>query len=208
MDSILSLHYFVQFGVSGVVICVSAFKLSLVSTELSPLSVLFNSKKQILIFFHFYFKLNPLKDHMQFIFVCEYLISMTTEVFIPCYFGSVVIQKSNRLTTKIYESNWIDKVHSFKSSLKIMLINSIEPLTPLAGGLFVIGLPTFLTVYCLSSKFKLIKILIFNIFLDFENCLLTLSVSQKFSVKNYKNQNINFYLNCNNYKVTMFSDLV
>lgn len=71
---------------------------------------------------------------------------MTLEIFIPCYYGSVVIHKSEQLTTKIFNSSWINRSKKYRSSIRIMLQRSLKPIIPLAGGMFVIALPTFVTV--------------------------------------------------------------
>lgn len=72
---------------------------------------------------------------------------MTLEILIPCYYGSITIRKSEQLTTKIFNSNWIDRPIEYRSSIRILLQRSLKPIIPKAGGIFAIALPTFVTVY-------------------------------------------------------------
>lgn len=71
---------------------------------------------------------------------------MTLEIFIPCYFGTLVTLKSNDLPFFVYKSNWIEQTKAFKSSMGIFLERAKKPIVPFAGGLFIIGLPTFIAV--------------------------------------------------------------
>lgn len=82
----------------------------------------------------------------KFLFVCEYLFSMTIEIFIPCYYGSIVTIKSADLTLNMYKSDWISQTKSFTSSMKIFMERTLRPIVPYAGGFFLIGLPTFISV--------------------------------------------------------------
>lgn len=76
-----------------------------------------------------------------------YLVCMTYQISIPCYFGSIVKVKSERLPQYLLESNWIEQSKSFKSSVMIFGERAKRPITPFAGGLFAVGLPTFVSVF-------------------------------------------------------------
>lgn len=119
IDAIFSTHYLVQFSCSGLILCVSAFQLS---------------------------EINPLREWSKFGFVCEYLISMAIEIFVPCYFGSVVTAKSERLAGAMYASAWPERGRRFRGSMGVLVERSLRPIVPLCGGLVVIGLPTFVSV--------------------------------------------------------------
>ena len=108
-----------QFGVSGLVLCTCAFQLAVVS---------------------------PSGDFAKFMFVLIYSVCMVIEVYIPCYYGSVVIEKSRRLTDSIYASDWINQDQTFKSSLLILVSRTFKPLATSAGGLYVLNLTTFMSV--------------------------------------------------------------
>lgn len=86
---------------------------------------------------------NPSK----FIFLCEYLFSMLVQMFLPCYYGSVLTQESKQLAIQAYNSNWTEQSVRFKSGLQIFIERVLRPIVPCtAEGVFIIGLPTFVTV--------------------------------------------------------------
>lgn len=92
-------------------------------------------------------QLHPVDDFTDFLFLFLYILSMTYQIFIPCYFGSIVSQKSEQLPTNLLESNWLDGTTSMRRSVTIIGERVKRPITPFAGGLFVVGLPTFVSVY-------------------------------------------------------------
>lgn len=75
-----------------------------------------------------------------------YIVSMTYQIFIPCYFGSIVAQKSEQLPRDLLESNWMAGRPSMRRSITIIGERVKRPITPFAGGLFAVGLPTFVSV--------------------------------------------------------------
>lgn len=87
-----------------------------------------------------------MEDFSTFLFVCEYLLSMTIQIFIPCYFGSIVTAKSQQLAKCIYSSNWLGQTSEFQSSMRIFVERSLKPIVPKSVGLIIIGLPTFVSV--------------------------------------------------------------
>lgn len=111
--------------------------------------------------------IQPLVEFSKFIFVCEYLLSMTIEIFIPCYFGSIVTQKSEQLSIRLYESNFVDQSKAFRSSMRIFVERSLQPIIPsAAGGILIIGLPTFIAVnnYFKQCIRKCIVTILFSFF--------------------------------------------
>lgn len=119
IDRIFSAHYLVQFACSGVILCVSAFQLS---------------------------EINPVREWQKFMFVCEYLVSMAIEIFVPCYFGSVVTAKSERLVRAVYACEWPERGSEFRRTMGVLVERALRPVVPLCGGLVVVGLPTFVAV--------------------------------------------------------------
>lgn len=83
---------------------------------------------------------------LNFLFVCEYMIAMTMEIFLPCFYGSIVVRKSEELVRKIYNANWIDRSKEYRLSIRIMVQRSLRPIVPMAGGMFATSLPTFVSV--------------------------------------------------------------
>lgn len=75
-----------------------------------------------------------------------YIVSMTYQIFIPCYFGSIVQEKSEQLPFDLVDSNWLEGKASLRRSVTIIGERVKRPITPFAGGLFAVGLPTFVSV--------------------------------------------------------------
>lgn len=76
----------------------------------------------------------------------SYVISLTAQIYVPCLCASDVTQRSDQLAYSIFQSNWIEQTNKFKSSMLIFTEKSIKPIIPMAGGLFEIGLPVFVSV--------------------------------------------------------------
>lgn len=79
-------------------------------------------------------------------FLGVFFCSMTLQIFMPCYYGSVVYAKSSMLSTCGFESNWLEQSLSFKKSLIIFVERTIRPIGLKAGGLFDLNLKIFLSV--------------------------------------------------------------
>lgn len=76
-----------------------------------------------------------------------YIVSMTYQIFIPCYFGSIVTAKSEQLPLAVFGANWLDGgSRGLRSSVTIIGERVKRAITPFAGGLFAVGLPTFVSV--------------------------------------------------------------
>lgn len=72
---------------------------------------------------------------------------MAVELFIPCYFGSLVRAKSEVLGISVFQSNWNDQSLRFQSMIKLFISGVQRPIVlNTFKGLFVIALPTFVTV--------------------------------------------------------------
>lgn len=85
---------------------------------------------------------------MKFTFLIAYLINMCLQLFIPCYFGSLVCAQSERLGNALFQSNWSGQPLRFQAQIKIFLSGVQRPIVlDTFKGLFAIALPTFVTVY-------------------------------------------------------------
>lgn len=71
---------------------------------------------------------------------------MIIEIFVPCFFGSVVMEKSRKLTYDAFNSNWMAHGPLFRKSLSILVERTFRPVATFAGGLFLLQLPVFLSV--------------------------------------------------------------
>lgn len=79
-------------------------------------------------------------------FLGVFFSSMTLQIFMPCYYGSVVYAKSSVISTCGFESNWLGQSLNFKKSLIIFVERTIRPIDIKAGGLFELNLKIFLSV--------------------------------------------------------------
>lgn len=71
---------------------------------------------------------------------------MFIEIYIPCYFGTLLHYKSSKLTEAVFHSNWTEQSVKFKRFLLLFAQGTIRPIRIFAGGLFELNLPTFLSV--------------------------------------------------------------
>lgn len=123
LNTVISLQYFMQFGMSISVMCGSEFKLMM---------------------------LDPMEDPFAYLTVVVYVLGLVFEIFLPCYIGSIVLAKSQQLLPAVYESNWIEQSVEYKTSLLIFGERAKRPIAPMAGGLFALELRTFLSVSVLG----------------------------------------------------------
>ncbi|XP_031621607.1 odorant receptor 33a-like [Contarinia nasturtii] len=130
LESILGLALFAQFCVSGVVLCTSAYQLTMISSdEISKLS-----------------------------FIVMYFMCMMTEIFVPCFFGSVALEKSQQIRWKIYSSNWIDQNQKYKQAFLIFTSRTIKPIHLTVYKVLYLDLTTFLRILKTAySLFALLK---------------------------------------------------
>lgn len=97
-----------------------------------------------------------------------YIVSMTYQIFIPCYFGSIVNKKSEQLPLDLLESNWLGGSASMRRSVTIIGERVKRPIIPFAGGLFAVGLPTFVSV---GDYLRLVNFNKLFLILDHEICI-------------------------------------
>ncbi|XP_049287598.1 odorant receptor 94a-like [Anopheles funestus] len=131
VENLFSLAYFVQFSVSGLVICASAYQVASM-LNLNDFSKLMN---------------------------VFYMMSMTMQIGLPCYYGNEVTLKSYALTNAIYSSNWYAMKHSNRKSVQMFLVRTNKPFAATAFRYFNFNLPAFTTilnmaysVYCVLQR--------------------------------------------------------
>lgn len=71
---------------------------------------------------------------------------MIIEIFVPTYWGSVLIEKSRKLTHDIYCSNWFETGLEFRKNFLILGVRTLKPIALYGGGLFLLNLSIFLSV--------------------------------------------------------------
>jgi odorant receptor len=82
---------------------------------------------------------------------------MTTQVFLPCYFGNDLLIASEKLSTALFHSNWIEKSMKHKKAMIIFLENSKKPIKITAFGMVHIDFGTFSNI-C-NSAYSLYAVL-------------------------------------------------
>lgn len=68
---------------------------------------------------------------------------MVLEIFVPCYFGNEVSIASAKLSTAIFQSNWIDGSVKLKKAVSVFMENTKKDLKISAFGLMDANLATF-----------------------------------------------------------------
>lgn len=122
VEQLLSVHYAMQFGSSSVLLCVIAYLLTLGS---------------------------PTDDWVRTAYLGTYIFNMSNELVIPCYFGSVLLMKSERLTNAAYACDWTAHPETrFRRGLLVFMVGAERPVSMSTWqNLFVVELQTFVMVY-------------------------------------------------------------
>lgn len=133
LDRLLAVNYGVQFMASVLVLCLTAFMLSSVT--------------------------RPADDPAKFAFLLMYMGNMGMELFIPCWYGSLVRAQSERLSGAVFEGGWVEMGVRYRRSMMVFVEGVRRPMVMYTWKrVFVIALPTFVTVgraaYSLLSCLK------------------------------------------------------
>lgn len=154
MNRILSVAFFVQFGVSALVLCSTVYLLSVVRCRKKN-----KNKKRSRHFLLDFFSTpqnNPMDNFIKFVSVMIYFAAVINQLLLNCYFGSRLTQESNEITHAIYSSQWMDRSEKCKRGIRILMERSRRPMAIRAGGLFDLSLPTFVQVifvcFCVVSN--------------------------------------------------------
>uniref|UniRef100_A0A182LXJ7 Uncharacterized protein n=1 Tax=Anopheles culicifacies TaxID=139723 RepID=A0A182LXJ7_9DIPT len=92
-------YVYIFFSVSGLVICASAYQVASM-LNLNDFSKLMN---------------------------VFYMMSMTMQIGLPCYYGNEVTLKSYALTNAIYSSNWYNMKQRHRKSVQMFLVRTNKP---------------------------------------------------------------------------------
>lgn len=96
-----------------------------------------------------------MEDLPNFIWLSGSVISCCFQLAIPCYLGSYLADKMDQISFNLYESNWPDMSPRFKSTMIIVLELGKQSVNICAWNLFIISLPTFVSV---SELFEFVKL--------------------------------------------------
>lgn len=123
---LFKVHYAMQFAASSVLLCVVAFRLTTMMGGGGT-------------------------SAMQWGFMGSYLVNMSVQLFIPCYFGSKLQTKSEALGEAAYDCGWPNEAagqRTFRKVLLLFMMGAHRPMRLLTWkNMFVIELPTFVMVY-------------------------------------------------------------
>ncbi|XP_026481369.1 odorant receptor 2a-like [Ctenocephalides felis] len=126
VEQIFSIPLLVQFLLSGVIICVIGFQLSMLS---------------------------PTKDKVSFVMNLVYFFTFTLQIFLPCYFGNEISSKSALVSQSAFSSSWIETDSKIKKNMIIFMERSKRPLKIYAGKVFELSLGTFTMIINASYKY-------------------------------------------------------
>lgn len=90
--------------------------------------------------------MNPADEVVNLIFYFSYFMTLSTEIFLPCFFGTELMLKNAQLTTAIYSSHWIGFPIYYQKMILIFMEYTKTPRYLVAGKLFNLSLSNFLLV--------------------------------------------------------------
>ncbi|XP_066259995.1 odorant receptor 2a-like [Euwallacea similis] len=94
----------------------------------------------------------------QFIIEFVYMMAMSYQLYLYCWFGNEVTLKFQELPQHIWESNWFATDTQYKKSLMFTMLRARKPVFFTAGRFSRLTLPTFMSILKTSySIFALIK---------------------------------------------------
>ncbi|KAJ3656610.1 hypothetical protein Zmor_015674 [Zophobas morio] len=127
-ENTYSLAIFFQFAASVVVICISCLRLSMVE----PFTFTFFA---------------------MILFLC----TMLAEVFLYCYYGTILFEENNTLISSIYMGKWYNYDVKSQRALITLMERSKRPLIITAGQILDLSLETFTTI--LRRAYSLLAVL-------------------------------------------------
>ncbi|KAH0948471.1 OrE12 [Eciton burchellii] len=130
VNTVFALVMFIQFFISSLVLCMSVYKISTMTTLLT----------------------------LDFAYVFSYLCSMLAQVFLYCWYGNEVTLKSMNVCNAIYEMDWtILKVRVIKDLL-IIIMRAAKPIKMSSGYLVTLTLDSFMSLLKTSySAYNFLK---------------------------------------------------
>nr|QMS80330.1 odorant receptor [Histia rhodope] len=104
------------------------------------------------------YKMTGIPFNTTFIYLALYLGCLLLELYIYCYYGTLLMNESLLVNDSIYLSNWTSLSPRFRRIILIAMTRWSRPMTPTAAGLVSISLKTFVSVLRLSySIYTIIK---------------------------------------------------
>nr|AOE48059.1 putative odorant receptor OR54 [Athetis lepigone] len=81
-----------------------------------------------------------------FVFLTLYVVVMTLQIMVPCWFGSRLIEKSSQITFAVYDCDWTPRCRRFKSNLRLLVERANKPIIIKGGKMFLLSLGTFTSI--------------------------------------------------------------
>ncbi|XP_037041997.1 putative odorant receptor 71a [Bradysia coprophila] len=104
---------------------------------------------------------NGSDDNLLLAYYFSFSCTMLNEIFLPCYFGTILTSTNESVSKAIYSSNWPDLSQSFKNTMIIFVEQLQRPRIMKSGKIFTLSLISFLTVINRSySMFAVLRSLI------------------------------------------------
>jgi odorant receptor len=97
------------------------------------------------------------KDVPEFMHAFTFIVPMTLEIFLPCYFGNELSIASGKLSQALFHSEWIENNKNLGSTMKIFMENMKKETKISAFGIFHVNLTTFNSI--LNSAYSLFAVL-------------------------------------------------
>nr|QZH55115.1 odorant receptor 19 [Achelura yunnanensis] len=92
------------------------------------------------------YKMTGLPLNTAFIYIALYLACLLLELFVYCYYGTLLENESNFVNESVYLCDWTSLSPKFRKQLMIAMIRWSRPITPMAAGLVPLSLNTFIAV--------------------------------------------------------------
>ncbi|CAO1358417.1 unnamed protein product [Diamesa serratosioi] len=107
------------------------------------------------------FQLSLIKPYSEFsllIHLIVYIFATILLIFIPCYIGNDLRLSSEKLSNKIFHSDWISESKNFKIAMKLFMENVKRPIIISAFNIFDLNLENFIRIFNFAySLYALLK---------------------------------------------------
>lgn len=91
-------------------------------------------------------QLNPAKAIAEFVFYVGFVLTMLTQIFLPCFFGNEIALKSGSIPRAVYCSNWPNGSRRYRKLVLVYMAMLKKPKRLVVGQLFSLTLDSFLSV--------------------------------------------------------------
>lgn len=98
-----------------------------------------------------------MEDTALFLRAFSFMIPVTLEIFLPCYFGNELSVASSKLSTSLFHSDWIKGNKALKKTIIIFMENTKKDIKISTFGFFDINLSTFTRIG--NSAYSLFAVL-------------------------------------------------